>query len=288
VDQLDPDDADAKACARRQAIVYGEPGLLEPGAFDAVVGEGVRVGLVTEVALIDARSSVGPQETLEQTRLMCSDAPLAGERALAFCSGVRIAPALVLTANHCLEQVPCDGLEVSTTYDARDARVDTVGCARVVFADPEADFALLLTDSDPVPDAPGVEPVSIASSTPAVLVSHPLGASTRVDPDAEVRPSATPGRLWARADAFTGSSGGGLFTLEGEFVGIVTAGLADFEWDEETMCMGLAVSSSRGFERVVPAEIVFERSCEQVGVACDVPTGTRDRSDDPIEPVGCE
>ncbi len=282
-----PPEQPALLCERQQAIIYGTPGLLQLGELGESTGEDLRAAMGTEVALLSARTTPDPSATLEDTRLLCPDTELAGEVGRSFCSGVRIRPGLVLTAQHCLEQRACEDTLVSAGYDSRTAQFESVRCVEVVWEDAEVDVAVLRTDADPAPDSPALDVVTVERAISATLVSHPLGASTRVDPDAEVRPSAEAGKLWARADAFGGSSGGGLFTEEGWFIGIVTGGLADFDWDDEAMCMNFARSTSQGFERVVPAERVFAKLCESAQLGCEATVRAQPMMEGPASDDAC-
>ena len=246
------------------AVIYGEPGLAQPDELEGSGWAGLEDVLELEVALFEGLpGEVIGSQTVGKVHGMCPGEPLFEEPSLAACSGVRVAPDMVLTARHCVERVPCQSMSVSGLFDGSSDPDAVLSCFEVLFEDEALDVAVIGLDGDPAPGRAVVVPGLIYGPIPAVFVSHPLGVSIRIDLDAQVRPSSDPGQFWARADAFSGSSGGGIFLSDGALAGILVAGLSDTIRKPGEECSRLATLQGSGFEKVVPAALVYELACVQ-------------------------
>jgi len=201
---------------------------------------------------------------------VCDEEPLAHEVSLSKCSGVLVGPDLMVTAKHCLDAVSCDQMVVVSHFDEMLMPEDSWGfegrrCTRVLAADAGLDTAVVELEPTQDPRVPvaSVRVETVTQTTRAILVSHPLGTSTKVDLDVQVRPSArSPDLMWFRGDAFQGSSGGGVFDENGQLVGIVTTGLIDLSYDRDAGCMRILRSESEGFERLASVRSVLQEACE--------------------------
>jgi|GEM_PF-6824722 len=264
-------DASADIQATEQPVIYGEATWVGPEAAADLLSASKATAIAAEVAILRIGNQTGADgASLTESSLLCDGEPLSDEVALAGCSGVLIAPDLMVTAKHCTEAVPCKEMVVTTDFDTvlhpgDNWAFDGRRCVRVLAADHALDTAIveLAPTSDKAIPVAALRLEPITNTTPVILISHPLGTSTKVDLDADARPSARgPGHMWFRGDAFKGSSGAGVVDANGRLVGIVTAGLSDFNYDREAGCMRLVRFDSEGFERLASITSVLRDACE--------------------------
>lgn len=292
-------DTSADLATARQSVIYGEATWISPEAATEVLSAPEVAAVASEVAILRRRNRSGTGGApLTESSLLCDGEPLAEDVALAGCSGVLVAPDLMVTAKHCTEIVPCEEMFVTTEFDVAlrsDDEWDFEGrrCVGELASDEMLDTALikLAPTTDPTIEVATLRSDEVTSDTQVILVSHPLGTSTKVDLDAHVRPSAAgPGQIWLRGDAFKGSSGGGVFDTQGRLVGIVTAGLSDFNYDQDAECIRLVRSDSEGFERLATVDSVLRDACD---IALDHPLCSEITDSPALEPdlpeqMGCK
>ena len=98
-----------------------------------------------------------PSDSVETLTGVCPSERFAGQPAAALCSGVLRGPSLVLTATHCLRDVPCESMAVvrGFAYDAPDElrplrTTDVKRCKRVLHSTPtrRAGARVLASESD--------------------------------------------------------------------------------------------------------------------------------------------
>jgi hypothetical protein len=250
-------------------IIYGDPTWIPEKASDYELGEAQAAASRLEVALIDYKAAEGTaSDNLSVSLLMCPDELMAGEVSLATCSGVQISDTWIVTALHCLDVLPCEELAVTSQFDTVLGPNEpwvwhARRCIRVVAIDPEFDTAIIEVENELSGEAFSAPAMrEVLEPVPAILVSHPLGTSTKIDLDVEVRPSARgEGHYWARADAFNGSSGGGVFDMQGRLLGIAVSGLSDFTRDPVAQCMRLIRTDNDGVERVSSLHSLLRTEC---------------------------
>ncbi|MBA2663876.1 MAG: trypsin-like peptidase domain-containing protein [Bradymonadaceae bacterium] len=257
--------------ALHQPVIYGNINWVSPAEAHEVLPPRQAAAIEAEVAILRANTHTGSHGApLTQTLLLCDEEPLADEVALSRCSGVLVGPDLMVTARHCLDALPCDQMVVVSDFDEVILPEDSWAfegrrCTRVLASDAGLDTAVVELEPTANRDisVAKVRVEKITQTTPAILVSHPLGTSTKVDLDVDVRPSArSPELMWFRGDAFQGSSGGGVFDVDGHLVGIVTSGLIDLSYDRDANCMRIVRSESEGFERLASVISVLRQACE--------------------------
>jgi hypothetical protein len=188
---------------------------------------------------------------------LCADEPFAEQPTAALCTGFLIAPDLVATAGHCIDEPRCPftglvfGFAIGTPGgEASTSGLETYRCSEVVesvvhygfesdgaFQD-AADYAVVRLDR-PVPNrAPLVlrrEP-RVAVGDGLVVMGHPFGLPLKVADGGEVRSIA--GTFFqTNLDISEGNSGSPVLDLDSlEVVGILVRGAQDLAFDEEQQC----------------------------------------------------
>lgn len=188
---------------------------------------------------------------------ICADEPFADERVVGFCSGVLVSPDTLLTAGHCLAIGPgCAGTRFVFGYNREGGSLpdlsdgDLYACADVVALSGESLDSLLVSEEpeyalirlDRVVE--GVEPVELAGAEPpqpgerAVLIGHGDGTPATADPNGVwLGPTEAQPGLWRiQIDAFSGSSGGGLYDADGKLRGLLVGGELDYDRAQDEAC----------------------------------------------------
>ncbi len=262
----------------RSAVIYGEDGRIEViDETDPLWLEKARA----TVALV-ARSQLTPSSDGHSFQIQTHPSTLPypfcpGERftaqpEVAACTGVLVAPDLILTAAHCLHLPPgcnpetgCDYAaqvcpSVSFLFDWRlDAETRTAPtqidshsvyqCRKILAGarDPvqKLDWLLVQLDRETTGRTPVTLPLfptskELVVGRPVVQIGHPLGRPLKILHGAELLPSQHAHQLVANTDTFVGSSGGPLFDAQtGVLIGLLSTGERDFELDfaQESRCL---------------------------------------------------
>jgi Trypsin-like peptidase domain len=235
-----------------QAVIYGNDDRTDYHAHTSAVLRS-RAGL-SSVAIVDSNAVVVHQDgstgenvlSLGERYDLCLDERFWMQPSIAFCSGVLVQQNMIVTAAHCLT-VPCNRwrLIAGWHYSTPDAGPSASGgapylCAEVLAAHvsegtpgPQFDYAWIRLDR---PMASPMEPAPIANSGEdeigerVAVIGHPGGIPVKIDDGATVIQS-DDARLFVDSDTFEGSSGSGVFTLDGALKGILTAGASDYILD---------------------------------------------------------
>ncbi len=181
---------------------------------------------------------------------VCSKEPFADQPSGAFCSGSLIGKHLMLTAGHCItSQDECSSTKFVFGYAVTKKgqypnsvpEKNVVGCKSIVYrqqVDDGADFAIIqldrdVTDRTPLTLAKGRMQNEITDGTQIMMIGHPSGLPTKVDPDKKVRSAAPNGFFTANTDSYGGNSGSAIFNQKtGEVEGVLVRGEQDFEYSD--------------------------------------------------------
>ncbi len=199
---------------------------------------------------------------------LCPGEAFDDQPSLGACTGILVAPDLILTAGHCVEsRAHCENLSwyfdytLERTQGLRVELGEGSACAEVLERDRRLDVALVRLRER---QARAPQPVSAESATPSqvFLLGHPLGLPLKTTGPAAVTMYADDD--WrASIDAFEGNSGSPVFSMEGQLVGVFVSGETDFVPDYVRGCNASArfplAGGSLGGEHFVPVSALPER-----------------------------
>ncbi len=172
--------------------------------------------------------------------MLCATERFTEQSAPAYCSGFLVAPNIIATAGHCVQ-------EPDFCHDARfvfDFMIDKEGrdpnqvkpeavfsCKKILtdkMDNDGSDYALVELDRPVV----GREPLKFAKAAPVVndsvfVIGNPVGLPTKIADGASVRENES-GYFVANLDTFGGNSGSAVFNENYEVAGILVRGENDF------------------------------------------------------------
>ncbi|KYG62489.1 hypothetical protein AZI86_16790 [Bdellovibrio bacteriovorus] len=192
--------------------------------------------------------------------------PWAEQSSASYCSGILVAPDMVLTAGHCLSSpYSCENLQLVFNYNIMNdsQEFEVRDCKAVVktvvdVAGKGLDYALLQISEPVQVDMPEVieRPLSVGEKVYAL--GDPLG-SYKKKSSGEVRSLLrTNGIYETTLDVFEGNSGSPVFSSKGDrLVGILSSGERDFSEDGGVKICGVRDCSG---ELVIPWTKILEDS----------------------------
>lgn len=220
-------------------------------------------------------------DPIETGNPLCPDEPFRDQPAVAFCSGVLVAPDLIATAGHC---VTCSDV-TDTAVVFGFVMYDAFTPALTIDADQVYRGAEVLATQDGYPDWSLIRlqrevtdhaPVSVRTSgrpgegQELLIVGHPYGIPRKYDAGGTLQSNTAEGFFEANFDAYPGNSGSGVFDSDSRQVeGLLAAGFESFEEDAtnecdrsrvcpDAGCPGLEyISRATAFGAVVPTFDVY-------------------------------
>jgi hypothetical protein len=233
---------------QRSRVVYGNDDRLE---FYQVADEQLRRFARTQVAAIlpnDAVLEVADaveikSEPLGAVQNLCPSEPFISEPAGAYCTGVALGQDILLTAAHCVRDLPCDRMSIvfGYRYDSEGvlatlSKNDVYTCARVLAmsaGSDSLDYAWVLLDRPIRGQSIGTVRSRTDALEPGELVTElgfseglpvKVGAGRVADPHAAALDIFT-----AALDAFGGNSGSPVVDENLRIVGIQRRGAPDYQ-----------------------------------------------------------
>lgn len=249
--------------ARQLAIIYGEDGRREEYEMEdpRIRGAGsATAALIYTSNLVDrgdgtfqvnARSFAWWYQWLDPLdtgHTLCSDEPFRDQPSAGMCTGVLVAPDLVLTAGHCVscdrasdvvvvfDFVMEDALAPTTTLRADQVyRIEEIVGYNVGYPD----WGLIRLDRRVVGRTP--LPLRrlgrVADGQRLLVIGHPWGIPRKYDAGATVRQNTEPTFFQANLDTYQGNSGSPVINLDSmEVEGILCRGMEEFVEDVALGC----------------------------------------------------
>lgn len=246
-------------------VVYGDDDRQDVYAFEDQPWAAQAAGFAAVmIPVADVDESDPDDVALPPTTLadlgVCPDERFADQLVAGLCSGTLIAPDLLLTAGHCIDDESCpDNLFVFDYYMTSASSLQTITsddvyrCSDVLVSqNGDIDYAVVRLDravAGRTPALVNAEPVALAGSHPLIINGFPTGLPLKIDDGGRVR-NARAGTLdffVANLDSFGGNSGSGVFDALGrELVGILVRGDEDYIPDEEAECDRVNVCPNNG------------------------------------------
>lgn len=209
----------------------------------------------------------------------CPSEPFVGQPVAAYCSAVLIADDLILTAGHCVTARGCSGNRVvfNYAYSNPNGRLeisadDVFSCSEVLvhrvpdsLGDGTFDYAIVRLDRKATPrftPARIVDPFyGLQTGEQIVTISATSGLPLKIDSGGVVSDARATDYFNFHGDTFGGSSGGPIFTEDGQVVGIVVRGQKDFAYDRDEKCTRSHVVTS-GSEDASYARSAIVAGCD--------------------------
>lgn len=183
-------------------------------------------------------------KTLHESGI-CKDQRFADQITAARCSGFLVAPDIMVTAGHCIDDL-ADCKLYSWVFDYRQDAIgsnslikkeNVYSCAKLIERSvnhaKNLDYAVLQLDREVV-DRPVLryrKSGKIEKGDRLLVIGHPSGLPTKIADNAWVRKNSKTGYFETNLDTFGGNSGSAVFNaVTGEVEGILVRGEKDYIW----------------------------------------------------------
>lgn len=264
-----------------QAIVYGTDDRQDVFAYDtepfATYASESSVTFMYRSS-IDASNagSVGIYApSLGDAQNLCDGERFAAQPAAGFCSGTLIAPNLVLTAGHCVNEFSCPRIAMVFNYSMASANslrsvplTDVFTCAGIIarVENDNSDFAVVQLDR---PATPRFSPApvrtgraSVQTGDGLVMIGSPSGIPLKIDDGGSVRDPGAGNYIVATTDSFGGNSGSGVYDADtGDLIGVLTSGDTDYVREGRCYVVNQCSENGCGGEQVFRASIAIGALC---------------------------
>jgi hypothetical protein len=273
----------------QEPVVYGEDRrvqyyeISDPALRTLVASTSIALVSQDNVRIVDGGVVLnGP--TWQAQDGLCADVTFGADPVVAYCSGVLIAPDLVLTAGHCLSAYDCTRMALVRNFRRSSGTdLETIGiddlrfCGSVVAwnsgednADDRTDFAWIKLDhpldsgqNDPrwvfLPEGARVDGTAVMSF--GYGAGGPVKLDTGRISDARL---ASRDFLLTNLDAFAGMSGAPILDQQDHLIGIDNRGAPDLVVDPVEGCKRPNVlPEGMGMEAATYAMRALEALCEQ-------------------------
>ena len=244
---------DSSVGQRPAAVVYGDDDRTDvyahPDASLRTLASASIVALMDSASLTENEDGTFTRdETLSHGEAygLCDDQRFIDQPISAFCSGTLIAPDIIVTAGHCVEDMS-DCLGTSLVFDylyTADGELaeleadDVYDCIDILARENDAiDYAVLRLDRPVVGHSPvalsaglGDTCRNVAEDDAVSVLGFGAGLPLKIDDGGNVTDPSTRGTYFFETslDTFGGNSGSGVFNDDGELVGVLSAGATDY------------------------------------------------------------
>lgn len=217
---------------RRGVLVYAEDDRVE--VFEYQPDDALKQAAASSLVALGFRRDVGATTSAAEKLGLCPGERFGAQPAFAFCSGVAVAPHLVLTAEHCLQTGPLNELTAISGfyYAAADqlAPLEEHAVTEVVARNPWRDYALVRVAGSALVPVTDIQEAAPLSGERVASVAHGMGVAAKIDPAGHAYPVVDDERVFVTdLDAFGGASGGPVFAASGALLGVLTSGSSDYE-----------------------------------------------------------
>jgi len=275
-------------------VVYGTDDRKDPFAYADQVWASRALGFTaalvptSQVNATDPNNITIGNRTLAERLNVCPDERFASQPANADCSATLIAPDIMLTAGHCINNcgdsrfvfdyyVTANGTLPTITQD------DVYACSSFLAYFQSAtglDYAIVRLTRPVVgrqPAAVRTARTALPVGTPLIVSGYPSGLPLKIANNAAVR-SNSPNLEWfvANTDTFVGSSGSGVFDANTkELVGVLVRGATDYVADGACNRVNVCPSDGCRGEDVVYSYRAIDDMCEETASSlCPSPSVT--------------
>ena len=248
--------------SQTQAVIYGDDSrqeFYELDPADIMRDRAIKsTGLLVRPSLVSIQGQrvLLSGDTLGEAQNLCPEERFREQLEPGFCSGTLIDSDLFLTAGHCVDdQADCDNTRIvfRSLYTSPNEIYPTTvqdlySCAEIITRrnDSGGDYAVIRLDRA---TSGGLEPAPVWSSTDPLavgtaitLIGGPNGIPIKTDKQGRVISSGSSSRITfgLSVDAFGGNSGSGLYSEDGQVVGILVQGRTDYFFDQNSNCRRVA------------------------------------------------
>lgn len=264
-------------------VIYGEDNRKD---FDEVSDTNLKEMAGSTVALIEKEKmtldtvfNVYRFEKPSSTLPLCPSEKFHDQSTWAFCSGSLVAPDVVLTAGHCIE----DEKDCKSTFFVFDYELhgkqkifsqvsaeNVFTCSEIIYSGAQkqaADFALIRLDREVKDREPlALSDKEVVYSDQLMMIGHPEGYPTKFTFGGKIRSLLSPSFFRIAIDAYSGNSGSSVFDQNTyKIVGVLSRGENDYVrknsclvsnvCDEETGCRGEDVTRIEEVKKYLPKDM---------------------------------
>lgn len=234
-------------------VIYGEDNRIETYQSRSPLHQELAAATAAQVPLdqirIFGRNAALEGPSIAEGENVCSEVKFSHQSSVSKCSGVLVAPDLIVTAGHCvMSPSECRNYAWVFNYKVRNTRQkDVVVRERDVYRCKEIlhfqmtrhwDFGIVRLERE----VSNARPVKVATEKPKVgtavmTIGNPTGLPQKIADGAVVK-SVSEWEFKANLDTFNYGSGSPVFNQKtGEFVGVLVRGETDFVDHQTKSCL---------------------------------------------------
>ncbi|KYG62603.1 hypothetical protein AZI87_15000 [Bdellovibrio bacteriovorus] len=185
---------------------------------------------------------------------------------LAFCSGVLVAPDLVLTAGHCVQRIKCENIALVFNYQKESLDLAAMVECKEVIAKKDSleiglDYALIRLNKKVESSVAKLSKKQVKVDDKIYSLGYPLGSLKKYAEGTVRELWSDPTLIISNLDVFEGNSGSPVFNAEThELIGLLSSGERDFETDSNDPSQdNLKICEEKGCtgEFIVPIEKIL-------------------------------